>query len=61
MWYFRMARRDDVVAWKVFFSGSAADSLNFFTAWKLFVEKYIKNPLKLAISDQLYVLPQMCL
>ena len=42
MWYFRMARRDDVVAWKYFFPGSAADSLNFFTAWKLFVEKYIK-------------------
>ena len=29
-----------------FFSGSAADSLNFFTAWKLLVEKYIKNPIK---------------
>ena len=40
MWYFRMARRDDVVAWKFFFSSSAADSLNFF------VEKSIKNPLK---------------
>ena len=51
-WYFRMARRDDVVAWKFFFfSGSAVDSLNFFTAWKLFVEKYIINPLKLAILD----------
>ena len=51
MWYFRMARRDDIVAWKFYFSGSADDSKNFFTAWKLFVEKYIKNPLKLAFSD----------